>query len=169
MFLKYICCKQNKKRNNTFKRCERRNLVVCLHQLCARRSTNAVRTPDLRFRDVVFLAVTGECNILGKVIDDHTSRWLIFRTPCKRLGVAIGVICTEDFTNHCYTLCLISLIITTSAMVTNHLRAPYGVCFTVKRTILRRPYGARPAAGRIVRFLNIFKTSHGARWSLGTT
>ena len=38
-------------------------------------------------------------------------------------------------------------------MVTNHLRAPYGVYFTKNRTILRRPYGARPAAGRIVRFL----------------
>jgi len=36
------------------------------------------------------------------------------------------------------------------AMVTNHLRAPYGVYFTKNRTILRRPYGARPAAGRIV-------------------
>jgi len=40
-----------------------------------------------------------------------------------------------------------------NAMVTNHLRAPYGVYFTKNRTILRRPYGARPAAGRIVRFL----------------
>ena len=39
-----------------------------------------------------------------------------------------------------------------NAMVTNHLRAPYGVYFTKDRTILRRPYGARPAAGRIVRF-----------------
>ena len=38
------------------------------------------------------------------------------------------------------------------AMVTNNLRAPYGVYFTKNRTILRRPYGARPAAGRIVRF-----------------
>jgi len=37
-------------------------------------------------------------------------------------------------------------------MVTNHLRAPYGVYFAKIRTILRRPYGARPAAGRIVRF-----------------
>ena len=42
-----------------------------------------------------------------------------------------------------------------NAMVTNHLRAPYGVYFTKNRTILRRPYGARPAAGRIVRFLII--------------
>ena len=41
------------------------------------------------------------------------------------------------------------------AMVTNHLRAPYGVYFNKKRTILRRPYGARPAAGRIVRFSSI--------------
>jgi len=40
-----------------------------------------------------------------------------------------------------------------NAMVTNHLRAPYGVYFTKNRTILRSPYGARPAAGRIVRFL----------------
>ena len=40
-------------------------------------------------------------------------------------------------------------------MVTNHLRAPYGVYFTNNRTILRRPYGARPAAGRIVRFFTI--------------
>jgi len=38
------------------------------------------------------------------------------------------------------------------AMVTNHLRAPYGVFFTKNRTILRRPYGARSPAGRIVRF-----------------
>jgi len=37
-------------------------------------------------------------------------------------------------------------------MVTNHLRAPYGVYFTKNRTILRSPYGARPAAERIVRF-----------------
>jgi len=29
-----------------------------------------------------------------------------------------------------------------NAMVTNHLRAPYGVYFTQNRTILRRPYGA---------------------------
>ena len=41
-------------------------------------------------------------------------------------------------------------------MVTNHLRAPYGVYFTKNRTILRRPYGPRPAAGRIVRFFIIF-------------
>jgi len=38
-------------------------------------------------------------------------------------------------------------------MVTNHLQAPYGVYFTQKRTIVRRPYGARPAAGTIVRYL----------------
>ena len=38
------------------------------------------------------------------------------------------------------------------ALVTNHLRAPYGVYFTQNRTILRSPYGARPATGRIVRF-----------------
>jgi len=44
----------------------------------------------------------------------------------------------------------------TNAMVTNHLRAPYGVYFTKYRTILRRPYGARPAAGRIVRFFYHF-------------
>ena len=42
------------------------------------------------------------------------------------------------------------------AMVTNHLRAPYGVFFTKNRTILRRPYGAQPATGRIVRFFIIF-------------
>ena len=42
-----------------------------------------------------------------------------------------------------------------TAMVTNHLRQPYGVYFTNNRTILRRPYGARPAAGRIVRFMII--------------
>jgi len=41
-------------------------------------------------------------------------------------------------------------------MVTNHLRAPYGVYFTKNCTILRRPYGAQPAAGRIVRFFIIF-------------
>ena len=40
----------------------------------------------------------------------------------------------------------------TNAMVTNHLQAPYGVYFTKNHTILRRPYSARPAAGRIVRF-----------------
>jgi len=39
----------------------------------------------------------------------------------------------------------------TNAMVTNHLRAPYGVYFTKNRTILR------PAAGRIVRFFNILR------------
>ena len=43
-----------------------------------------------------------------------------------------------------------------NAMVTNHLRAPYGVYFTQNRTILRRPYGARPAAERIVQFFIIF-------------
>jgi len=43
-------------------------------------------------------------------------------------------------------------VCTVYAMVTNHLQAPYGVYFTKNRTILRRPYGARPAAGRIVRF-----------------
>jgi len=30
-----------------------------------------------------------------------------------------------------------------NAMVTNHLRAPYGVYFTKNRTILRRPAGGR--------------------------
>jgi len=30
-----------------------------------------------------------------------------------------------------------------TAMVTNHLRAPYGVFFTKNRTILRRPAGGR--------------------------
>jgi len=39
-----------------------------------------------------------------------------------------------------------------NAMVKNRLRAPLGVDFTKYRTILRRPYGARSAAGRIVRF-----------------
>ena len=43
-----------------------------------------------------------------------------------------------------------------NAMVTNHLRAPYGVYFTKNRTILRSPYGARPAAERIVRFFIYF-------------
>ena len=38
------------------------------------------------------------------------------------------------------------------AMVTNHLWAPYGVCSSKNRMIRRRPYGARPSAGRIVRF-----------------
>ena len=33
---------------------------------------------------------------------------------------------------------------------------PYGVFLTKNRTILRRPYGARPAAGRIVRFFYQF-------------
>jgi len=52
--------------------------------------------------------------------------------------------------------CLSTILKYGNAMVTNHLRAPYGVYFTKNRTILRRPYGAQPAAGRIVRFLNIF-------------
>ena len=65
-------------------------------------------------------------------------------------------------------------------MVTNHLRAPYGVYFTKNRTILRSPYGTRPAAGRIVRFLiNLldivrcpvkfwcYLKSHGARAAFG--
>ena len=56
-----------------------------------------------------------------------------------------------------------------NAMPTNHLRAPYGVYFTNDRTILRRPYGARPAAGRIVRFLfYIFKTSYVCKHRTGT-
>jgi len=38
-------------------------------------------------------------------------------------------------------------------MVTNHLRAPYVVYFTKK---IVRFYGARPAAGRIVRFFYHF-------------
>ena len=63
---------------------------------------------------------------------------------------------------------------------TNHLRAPYGVYFTKNRTILRRPYGARPAAGRIVRFfinfvdivrclvkLRYYLKFHGARTAFG--
>ena len=41
-------------------------------------------------------------------------------------------------------------------MVKNHQHAPYGVFFTKKRTILRRPYGARSAAGRTVRFFLSF-------------
>jgi len=64
-------------------------------------------------------------------------------------------------------------------MVTNHLRTPYGVYFTTNRTILRRPYGARPAAGRIVRFFIIldivrypvkyryYLKFHGARTAFG--
>ena len=65
-------------------------------------------------------------------------------------------------------------------MVTNHLRTPYGVYFTKNRTILRRPYGARPAAVRIVRvfinFLDIVRCPvkfryylkfHGARTAFG--
>ena len=43
------------------------------------------------------------------------------------------------------------------AMVKNHLRAPYGIYFTKNRTILRSPYGVRPATGRIVRFFIIFR------------
>ena len=67
------------------------------------------------------------------------------------------------------------------AMVTNHLRAPYSVYFTKNRTILRRPYGARPAAGRITstiiyHFLDIVRCPvnfryylkfHGARTAFG--
>jgi len=34
---------------------------------------------------------------------------------------------------------------------------PYGVYFTKNRTILRRSYSARPAAGGSVRFLSIFR------------
>jgi len=65
-------------------------------------------------------------------------------------------------------------------MVTNHLRAPYGVYFTKNCTILRRPYGARPAAGRIVRFFinsldivrcplkfRFYLKFHGARTAFG--
>jgi len=65
-------------------------------------------------------------------------------------------------------------------VVTNHLRAPNGVYFTKNRTILRIPYSARPAAGRIVRFLinflDIVRCSvkfrnylkfHGARTAFG--
>ena len=65
-------------------------------------------------------------------------------------------------------------------MVTNHLRAPYGVYFTKNRTILRRPYGARPAAGRILRFFinfldivrcpvkfSYYLKFHGARTAFG--
>jgi len=65
-------------------------------------------------------------------------------------------------------------------MVTNHIMAPYGVYFTKNRTILRRPYGARPAAGRIVRFFIIsldivrcpvnyryYLKFHGARTAFG--
>jgi len=65
-------------------------------------------------------------------------------------------------------------------MVTNHLRAPYGVYFTKNRTILRRPYGARPAAGRILLFFIIvldivqcplkfrhYLKFHGARTAFG--
>jgi len=72
------------------------------------------------------------------------------------------------------------LHLTLYAMVTNHLRAPYGVYFTKKRTILRGPYGARPAAGRIVRFfiicldivrcpvnLRYYLKFHGARTAFG--
>ena len=55
------------------------------------------------------------------------------------------------------------------AMVTNHLRAPYGVYFTKNRTILRRPYGARPAAGRIVRFCINFLDIVRCPVNLGTT
>ena len=55
-----------------------------------------------------------------------------------------------DQKNVCFTQ--LSLSVLCNAMVTNHLRAPYGVYFTKNRTILRRPCGARPAAGRIVRF-----------------
>jgi len=52
------------------------------------------------------------------------------------------------------------------AMVTNHLRHRD---FTNNLTILQRPYGAMPAARRIVRLFYInFQTSYGARWSLGT-
>jgi len=44
-----------------------------------------------------------------------------------------------------------------TAMVTNHQRPPYGVYFIKNRTILRRPYVVRLAAGRIARFLIIFR------------
>ena len=65
-------------------------------------------------------------------------------------------------------------------MVTNHIRSPYGVYFTKTRTILRSPYGARPAAERIVRFLvkfldivrcpvkfRYYLKFHGARMTFG--
>ena len=56
--------------------------------------------------------------------------------------------------NNYSVLYVLARLIVPYAIVTNHLRAPYGVYFTKNRTILRRPYGARPAAGRIVRFFH---------------
>ena len=41
---------------------------------------------------------------------------------------------------------------TAYAMVSNHLRAPYGVYFTKNRTILRRPAGGRKI--RTIFFVN---------------
>jgi len=40
-------------------------------------------------------------------------------------------------------VCNIQCMLLTYAMVTNHLRAPYGIFFTKNRTILRRPAGDR--------------------------
>jgi len=49
-------------------------------------------------------------------------------------------------------MCISKLNMHINAMITNHLRARYVVYFTKNRTLSRRPYGARLAAGRIVRF-----------------
>ena len=43
--------------------------------------------------------------------------------------------------------------------LTYHLRAPYSVYLTENQTIRRRPCGALPTEGRIVRFLSIFRHS----------
>ena len=48
-------------------------------------------------------------------------------------------------------------------MVTNHLRAPYGVYFTKYRRILRRPYGARPWQEESYESWSILDTSDGHR------
>jgi len=62
------------------------------------------------------------------------------------------------------------------AMVTNHLRAPYGVYFTKNRTILRRPAGGRKNRTIFINFLDIVRCPvkfryylifHGARTAFG--
>jgi len=61
-------------------------------------------------------------------------------------------------------------------MVTNHLRAPYGVYFTKNRTILRRPAGGRKNRTIFDHFLDIVRCPvkfryylkfHGARTAFG--
>ena len=107
----------------------------------------------------------------------------VYSTYCKVVYRLLSIRVSRCIPNICKYIdvhCIYMYLDYIYAMVTNHLRAPYGVYFTKHRTILRRPYGAhrrqKESYDFFINFLDIVRCPvnfryylkfHGARTVFG--